>query len=385
MSADGRLRSVPSRLPQYARLAGRRTKVRLSMRPAVAVLSGVGDENFGDEWMFQALEQGMPRCQLVPIELPMTERRLARAGLGGPMLFSGLIIGGGTLINRYFLERVKPLLATEIPTWMIGTGVGSAGFGVSEAAADPEAWSSYLPSFRQVTVRGPRSALRLAGANPVVLGDLALFHTPAEPEQTAGRSLALVNISGTDREAAIQGLSEDDVIESASRAVRRLRGGGWRCAPLVVHRDDELRLARLGDRVGGWDGPTVRVRDDADAARAMASAGALVAMRLHAAVLGWMYGVPTVALAYRDKTHDLAEHLGADERVVDLRTSGPIAVEQMVGTVLQTDRKAEQAIRDRALLSRGAIRALLRSVESELTGTRISASGHRSTDGSRRP
>jgi polysaccharide pyruvyl transferase WcaK-like protein len=353
-------------VPQYSRLVVERTRVRISSRPALAVLSGVGDANFGDEWMFEALEQGMPGCNLVPLELPKTEARLGNIGLSGPAFFSGLIVGGGTLVNRYFLERAKPLLVSGAPAWMIGSGVGSAGFGVPEGTADSESWMPYLPSFRRVTVRGPRSAHRLAGADAQVIGDLALFHTPDLPQSIAGRHLAFVNISGTDSEAAIGGIAEDRVISSAAGAVRRLRDAGWRCAPLVVHRDDRPRLLTLGKLIGGWDEPTVHVRDGRDAAQAMASAGALVAMRLHATALGWMHGVPTVALAYRDKTLDLAEHLGASAGVVDLRVGDPGVIYRAVESIQRADSTAERAIHAKALESRSSIRALLRTVEGEV-------------------
>lgn len=382
MRAYRRLRGLAPRIPQYAALVAERSRARRGSRPVLALLSGVGDDNFGDEWMFEALERGMPGCHFVPLQLPGTEHWLARLGLSGSNFFSGVIVGGGTLVNKYFLARARPLLENGSPAWMLGTGVGSAGFGVAEGSADPDSWAPFLPAFRRLAVRGPLSAERLNGFGAEVVGDLALFHTPDEPEQTTGRRLLLVNISGTEGESAIGGLDDDHVAASAASAVAIFREDGWLCAPLVVHRDDEPRLEQLGHAIGGWDAPVVRVRSGEDAATAMASAGALVANRLHASALGWMFGVPTIALAYRDKTLDLASLLDASDDVVDLRVDDLAAVAKIAQKVKQSDGTAQRAIHAQALAARQRICELLASVQSEVLGLRDPTNEPAHPDGS---
>jgi hypothetical protein len=370
----GRVRAIAARGPSYVSLISARASARVGSKPVLAVLSGIGDDNFGDEWMYEALRQGLPKCRLAPLELPMTERRLAGVGLSGSKFFAGLIVGGGTLVNSYFLDRARPMLEKDSPAWMLGTGVGSAGFGVAEGAADPASWAPYLPRFRRVAVRGPLSAQRLEPVEAEVLGDLALFHTPDAPEVVAGRRTLLVNVSGTEAESNGGGLSDAHVATSAAAIVNMYRQDGWTCVPLIVHRDDAPRLVALGALVGGWDAPLVHVRTGADATRAMASAGALVANRLHATALGWMFGVPTVALAYRDKTLDLAALLGANEGVIDLRTDDLADVVDVTRLVMTSAGARERAIHARALEARERIRLLLSSVEADVLARRAGSS-----------
>jgi hypothetical protein len=384
MTMYRRLRVLVPRIPHYAGLIAGRRRAARDPRPVLALLSGIGDDNFGDEWMYEALERGMPDCRFVPLQLPGTERRLVRLGLSGPEFFTGLVVGGGTLVNRYFLDRARPLLEVGTPAWMLGTGVGSAGFGVTEGSADPDSWAPFLPSFRRLAVRGPLSVQRLEGFGAEVVGDLALFHTPDEPQPAAGRRLLLVNISGTEGENAIGGLADDHVEGMAAEAVKIFRQDGWLCAPLVVHRDDEPRLERLGHAIGGWDAPVVHVRSGEDAERAMESAGALVASRLHATVLGWMFGVPTVALAYRDKTLDLATSLNASDDVVDLRSDDLEDVARVARLVKQSDGTAQRAVHVHAVAARERIRTLLASVQSEVLDLSTTGADPARPDGSRR-
>jgi polysaccharide pyruvyl transferase WcaK-like protein len=302
-------------------------RARLSGASVVAVLAGRGDsDNFGDEWMFELLAKGLPDCRLVEIGHPATEHRLRRMRLSGAHLFSALVVGGGTLMNAYFLPRLEPFAEGGLPSWSVGTGVGSAGFGVRETDADPSGWVNVLPGFERVTVRGPLSRDRLgelgfSGAE--VIGDLALAETPDSPLVSWESKRLVVNVAGSEKETPERGetLPESEVVEAVAGPLGALMERGWEIVPFALHDDDLPRLGALGARLGGWREPPVRLRESADVERLLRGARALLGLKLHAATLGWMCGVPTLGLAYRSKTLDLARFLGAEDQVADLRTA----------------------------------------------------------------
>lgn len=358
------------RLGRQARLASGRTAIaaRRAARshPIVGVVSGIGDDNFGDEWMAEALAEGLAPCALVPVELPATEARLERVGLSGPRFFDGLVVSGGTLLNPYFLGRVEPLLQRGIPMWTTGTGVGSAGFGVSEERADPSAWLPHLARFEAITLRGPLSHARLGLPQAQVVGDLALLHTPDEPRSSRPeRRVAHLNVSGTASEERA-GIPAARTIEVGVAVVQQLRADGWQCRPLEVHRDDAPLLRRIGEEIGGWDGEGTRLRTGADVEHFARGSDLVVAMRLHAAAVGWMWGIPTLALGYRDKNRDFAHHLGVAERdVVDLREAGADDARAAAARVAAQG-GVDPVIRERALASRELLRTHLTAIREHL-------------------
>lgn len=355
-----------ARLSRHIRIASERVNVSRTGRPVVGVLSGIGDDNFGDEWMAEALAEGLAPCRLVPVELPATEARLERIGLSGPRFFDGLVVSGGTLLNPYFLGRVEPLLLRGIPMWTTGTGVGSAGFGVSEERADPSAWLPYLARFEAVTLRGPLSQARLGLPQAQVVGDLALWHTPEEPpRRPVGRRVAHLNVSGTASEDRA-GIPASRTIDAGVAVVQQLRADGWRCHALEVHRDDAPLLQRVGEAIGGWDGEGARLRTGADVEQFARGSDLVVAMRLHAAAVGWMWGIPTLALGYRDKNRDFARQLGvADRDLVDLREAGPAEAREAVARAA-ADGTTDPVIRERALASRDLLRTHLAAIREHL-------------------
>jgi polysaccharide pyruvyl transferase WcaK-like protein len=321
--------SVPgSSVLYHGRLVQARLRDRFAGTPIVGVVAGTGSHNFGDELMFAVLADGLPDCRVVEIQHPETEHRLVRVGLSGARFFSGVVVGGGTLMNAYFLPRLLPFVDRGIPLWSVGTGVGSAGFGVPEAEADPSGWAKPLRSFRRVTVRGPHSEAQLRRLRfdaAEVVGDLALARTPSSPVVSWDSRRLLVNLSGSDRESdgRGEGMPERHVIAAVGRGLSRLKDLGWQIVPFALHDDDLPRLALLGGFVGGWPHRPVRLRSRRDAEQLLDGARGLIGMRLHAAALGWMSGVPTLGLGYRSKTLDFADYLDAADQVVDLRTTTP--------------------------------------------------------------
>jgi polysaccharide pyruvyl transferase WcaK-like protein len=239
-----------------------------------------------------------------------------------------------------------------------------------EADAEIGGWLELLNGCVEATVRGPVSVARLADAGfmrAVAVGDLALVHTPRIPPANAGSRDLLVNLSGTEREALLgQCMPESVVIETVARAVRKLVADGWRAVPLVLHRDDVSRLGKLGHEIGGWGGEVVAPSTSAEASETMASVGMVVGMRLHAGVLGWIHGVPTLGLAYRDKTTDFVEQLGITNQVADLRT---VTAEELEGAIYETAERplaVAQRVHEAAHFGSQELKRLLESIDRHL-------------------
>jgi polysaccharide pyruvyl transferase WcaK-like protein len=270
-------------------------------------------------------------------------------------------------MNAYFLPRLRPFLDRGLPAWSVGTGVGSTGFGITEADADPSGWPDVLGGFERVTVRGPYSRDRLRelgyqGAE--VLGDLALAETPDAPLVSWESRRLLVNVAGSEKErpGRAEGLPESEVIRGLASALGPLREQGWQLEPFALHDDDLPRLEALGGSIGGWHRGPVRLRRSEDIGRLLDGARALVGMKLHGAALGWMSGLPTLGLAYRSKTLDFAAFLGAEDQVADLRTATAPDLAAAVGALLQSGSERVEEPHRRALGAKRELTALMAEI-----------------------
>jgi hypothetical protein len=91
----------------------------------IGYIGWVGHRNLGDEAMFQAISRAFAPNQLLPL-LPLPGERLLYAlGAGGAARFGAVVLGGGTLINRFYLDLAKLAVSWNVPFFVAGTGVGA--------------------------------------------------------------------------------------------------------------------------------------------------------------------------------------------------------------------------------------------------------------------
>lgn len=297
-------------------LLGRRAAWKVSAKSRMSFLGGVGDGNLGDELMFRLLQTHLPRQRLVPCEFEIQERRLATLRLSGPTYFNAGIVGGGTLINPYWLPRARLLADWGLPLYALGTGVGAQGMGVEETSLRAED----LPPFTLLGVRGPHSQARLAsvGIQSTVLGDLALSLAP-QPQNPLSGGRYLLNTTDTRGEG--HALSRE-VQDRLGMAVRALHERGWNPIPVAMHHSD---MSPLRDLLSSAHLPTVEVRmcrTPEDFADAIREAEFSLTVRLHAAVLSVVHGRPVLALAYRDKVDDFLSSIGLETSSVPWSFAG---------------------------------------------------------------
>lgn len=148
----------------------------------IGYIGWVGHANLGDEAMFQAISQSLAPNQVVSLLPVPGERLLQVVGAGGSKRFGAALLGGGTLINHFYLDLAKLVASWRIPFCIAGTGVGSPGFGFSSRDEDNlQGWAEILRRSPLVAVRGPKSAQllqQIGVSNVEVIGDPALGFTP---------------------------------------------------------------------------------------------------------------------------------------------------------------------------------------------------------------
>ena len=285
----------------------------LSRRRAgtLAYIGGDGDANLGDEAMLAAAA-GLLGSAPVSFRYPAQERRWSRAALGGSRFFSGAVLGGGTLINPHWYAKVQTALDQGLPMWALGTGAGSAGFGMPEHL-DLGDWRPLLNRFVGVGVRGPRSKRVLDGigvSGAEEIGDLALLLARRPAPRHEAVPTFVLNVTQPDRP------SRDDtdygaLLRTLSDLTRSLAEAGWRPVPIAMHRTDIEPTQRVL-QAAGLDA-AVHCPPDHDAFFELAERATMaVAVRLHAAVLSACVGVPPLLLAYRAKCLDFMESLGLE-------------------------------------------------------------------------
>jgi hypothetical protein len=309
-------REIGTPLPQRVgahrallRLARQRMAARCRPMARVGYIGALGAGNLGDDAMFDAAKGLLPTCELIPLMAPWQERRLAQAGLSGPRFFDSVVLGGGTLINPYWVEKTRAAVELGLRVWTLGTGVGSSGF-EQPSRVDIQEWQALLQQLVRIGVRGPRSRTALAkiGIRRVeVVGDLALSlaqdraRAPSDPPSFA------VNV------ALPEGL------ERSSEAYQRLRelegvlgrfvAQGWQPVPVAMHPSDVTPLRQLLRRISRDHLPVPVMRTAHQFFQMVGACRFTVGVRLHAAILSCCVGVPPLMLGYREKCLDFMESM----------------------------------------------------------------------------
>lgn len=352
---------------RHLRLGRGRAVAHWFRGPAVALVSGSGDDNLGDELMLEATRRILDGVRLLPIDHPATERRFAKIGLSGSGVFSGLLLGGGTLVNPHFERLVSGVIQEGIPAWALGTGVGSSGFGMAPEV-DSTPWSGLLSRFQRIWVRGPLSAERLGdlGLEVRVCGDLALAHTPPRPLRASESGAIAVNLGSSrvrfDRDGGIH------AAQGLASAVKPFRDEGRKILPFAMHRDDlpalEAFQAALGEPLGEIAAP----RTLASLLSIFETAEAVVGVRLHAGVMAWASGVPALMVAYRDKCLDFARHLRIEDALVSMDAQPP-EIWEGINRMLDEGRPRGELVHAEAVRTRSVIESAAAEIRKGLGRT----------------
>ena len=227
------------------------------------------------------------------------------------------MLGGGTLINRMtYLESLRRYDSPRLERVVFGSGVADPDYwGLTERV---DQWIDFLDSCMYVGVRGPRSEALLRewgySGELEILGDPGLSVESVQPVSTEP-GLVVVSPAWTDGE--LWGGNDGEVFASLAGLVESLREAGRRIGFLSCHPSDDRHIMEIMKQSGSIDSEYVAGYADQDAGIGLlARAEAIVAERLHAAVIGAACGTPSVMIEYRPKLRDFARSVEQDDYVV---------------------------------------------------------------------
>lgn len=310
------------------RLAIRRHATRSAGdAPFAAYIGGHGGGNLGDDLMTRVAQSLFPGRRLVDFAESWHEQRLARLGLSGPVYFSQVLLGGGTLISPFWYGKVEAAVDLGLRVSSLGTGVGSCGF-IQPDHIDLSHWAPLLRRFHRLGVRGPRSVQRLREMgvdHAEAVGDLALWLTREEPAPAADPPVVAVNLSLP--AAGDPAYDEPRRFAELAAALCRLRLRGWEIRPYAMNPVDVAPTLQAMLDAGCGEVGVPHLTSVEAFFDHVGPATVNVAVRLHGGILGCCVGVPPLMLAYREKGLDFMESMGLERWCIDLprATHGEIA------------------------------------------------------------
>lgn len=336
-----------------------RTFVDYVANPAreIEVFGMFGSGNLGDEAMLVAARTVLGH-----------DRTLSWQSYANPLLNRAalqrrrkqLLVAGGTLIHggeTGWLDFVEHRHRQGSRVTFFGTGMNFTEAQIRTPSDEWRRWSVILSASDTVCLRGPASVemARDMGASAEVFGDFALLlHDPALCLAPTEAREDVIGLNFGDC------LGDQEAFEASSAAlVRHLHGRHRLVFHAVVDKDVPVihRIARLA---GLTEEELVLERHFFDPLAFMRSIRryrAFFALKLHAAGLAMVAGVPSLMVAYQPKARDFMAPLGGrEDLIVDLPMQVDTVIAQMEQLLARphdadlTARIAEISVRQKARL-----------------------------------
>ncbi|MGF1514302.1 MAG: polysaccharide pyruvyl transferase family protein [Elainellaceae cyanobacterium] len=324
--------------PRYDRFRRRRDYLR--RQPVLGYIGYIGYGNFGDELLFAAIARLFSQ-QLIAYDgaaqpvhrdpkyyLPKRMRVYRR--VLKPALYDGILLGGGTLINREaFLSRLQQAMS-RYPCAVFGTGVCEPEFWQQHHSAVDhislmEDWATALKSVAYLSVRGPKSAqiLQSFGLAPKVIGDPALSIDALRHAYRRTRRVA-VNVGSH----GIQWGNQEAINQTVQRLCFSLHRQGWWVEFLALNDTDWAIATQISEALSEAFGRPFPCRMASDIPSTLAylkTCDVLIGQRLHATVAAHACGVPAVLLSYAPKCEDYMASMALEDFTVRTDRLAPTA------------------------------------------------------------
>jgi polysaccharide pyruvyl transferase WcaK-like protein len=262
----------------------------------------LGDENYGDELVFDAARHLFTPDVLIPIRRTMPPEFALFAKMT-PEKFSGIVVGGGTIIGPSFYEHeyFLKLAAMGKPVYMHGTGI-------YKVSTWHESWKTLLKTPAFGGVRGPNSVATFAEYQPRVqaTGDAAFayFDRKAVRDPKSQSKTVLINL-GTHK--AFEGIENSRAVFDELLAY--LIASGAELHFLPCHAIDIELAQELQKRF-----PAVKLlsipKSFDEASQHFRSAAFAIGERLHFVATAIMAGCPFLSINYARKHADLLASVG---------------------------------------------------------------------------
>lgn len=279
-----------------------------------------GPGNLGDEAMLVAALKSLPKRRC--IRWTGYVRQRAILALIRRRVRRHLLVGGGTLIHggdTGWLDYVEMRSRQGSHVAFFGTGIAFTQDQIANESSAYKRWRSVLERSNEIHLRGPRSVAlcRQMGVPADVFGDFAfLLHRSDIPVRNHNERCEVVGIN------VGECLGDQASFESTISAVVRRLSARFRLVFHVVVSGD-MDATRRVIRAAGLSADSCSIERhyfDPDAfMQSIRGYRAFVGLKLHAAGLAMVAGVPSVMIAYRDKSYDFMEPLSAgDEMIIGL-------------------------------------------------------------------
>lgn len=292
-------------------------------RKAIGYIGGHGANNLGDDVMFHALKSELFQDKLITFQTVGIEKLLAKVGLSGNKFFKLLILGGGTLINDMWHNKVSRSSQLGIPTISLGTGVGSCGIEQFEKV-DVSSWQDILRNFLTVNVRGELSKAKLnnIGVSSKVSGDLALLLANENINYTYDKKVGL-NLMDIAK--------YNDNWESLLPSLSDLCKEGWTFEALILNPSDLVYTKKYFQKLGATSDKFKVISDYNEFLSASEKLAFTICVRLHGSVLSLCNNIPTILFGYRDKCKDFMSSMGLEDYYIDLdKDNKPLQISEAI-------------------------------------------------------
>lgn len=290
-----------------------------SRKQIFAYYGFLGDKNFGDELVFLGTKYLFKDCVLLPIlhHSPL-HVKLFRHFFDKRV--NGIVIGGGTLIGPYFVEKefFEKVFARQVPVFFHGTGV-------TPTTKFHSLWNRLIAGADFGGLRGELSLIRTkegVGVQKKVVGDacFALYETP--PKANAKKQVILINYGAHNNYEG-----QDECKYELLQFAKAMSNKGYEIHFLPMHEIDMEEAKLFEQQVEGVK--TLPVPERYDNVRELFMKYEFaVGVRLHFIAMAILCHVPFFSINYKDKHDDLLQSL-------DLGFAGRRSVETNCQSIME--------------------------------------------------
>lgn len=320
----------------------RRAELKTSPQK-ILILGGAGWTNVGDDLIAEALKEWVASADVQvrvaggPYAHDNAEKGLSLAGnfrsrvrLAWEIYRSDyVLIGGGGLLDDRTRQFYRPFTRAALLCRTVGTPYAFAGIGVGPIQNDEsrEAYRTAAEGAHRVFVRDETSRDRLVASGvtrPIdVTPDPVLWG--AAPLARTGKGFDLaINLrnwhTAKNPKAGYEGPSDSEIIESVATAVNAVFDSGSKVALVSMSGqpgdDDSAALSKLRPLLKA-ETETFFDCAPAEVQRAIGASSTVLAMRLHACLLGAKMGSKVLGLAYDPKVAQQGERVGFNAIALD--------------------------------------------------------------------
>nr|WP_275420148.1 polysaccharide pyruvyl transferase family protein [Fervidibacillus halotolerans] len=301
----------------------------ISKKKKILYLGWLGQQNIGDEVLFQLFEKMFKRysnqSENVQIDAFSTEPGYQYNASD----YDLVVLGGGSLLHiPYWLNICTEAINKNIPVVSWGTGIDGffkshhlQSIALSEQIANQ--YRNIFEKFDYLSVRGPfsKNALLNIGVKNTIdeIGDPALVYADEflkESHFEKKKNHQILINWGTSYNNVF-GKNEQAVEQELVKIAKLLISKGYSIVIYPIWKEDIPAVLRLGKKINDEKCKVISEVYDADALQKLISESYMtINFKLHANILSASANVPFISLAYRGKCIDFAKSIDCLEYVI---------------------------------------------------------------------